>query len=477
MELKKMSIVAQFRMNLVEILVSTILTSVLTYVLAVFVFLFAEGTGSIYPENYYEQQIPEIEEYLQRQQKSGMSAGQQEELNKLVQGEDFFYQAVDRQGKFLYGTYEETIFFSEEEMYEKINTTAKVGNHYVYIVPVIDSAGKIDGAVALVYGLRLSVVNSGKAWISIALFCVLSCPFFYMILFTALFSRRFAGNLTKPLRMLEEGARQIERKNLNFEISYAADNELGQLCRAFSSMQEELKKSLSRQWKMEQERTETVEALAHDLKSPLSIIKAYTEAMEDDTEIDQEQSAYLSVIEENIEKSISLVKQMQYTSEITSPDIHIDQNQVDLREFLWKKQKDYEIQAREKQISIQLVFSETLPARIETDKKKLERILDNVVSNSIAYTPLGGRIEIRAEADEECIFYFIEDTGKGFTLKDMEKAMEKFYRGDEARSSEGAHSGLGLYIVWRLSQVLGGSVEIGNRESGGAWVKVWHRWK
>lgn len=87
MELKKMSIVAQFRMNLVEILVSTILTSVLTYVLAVFVFLFAEGTGSIYPENYYEQQIPEIEEYLQRQQKSGMSAVQQEELNKLVQGD------------------------------------------------------------------------------------------------------------------------------------------------------------------------------------------------------------------------------------------------------------------------------------------------------------------------------------------------------------------------------------------------------
>ena len=174
-----MSIVAQFRMNLVEILVSTILTSVLTYVLAVFVFLFAEGTRQLfYPENYYEQQIPEIEEYLQRQQKSGMSAVQQEELNKLVQGEDFFYQAVDRQGKFLYGTYEETIFFSEEEMYEKINTTAKVGNHYVYIVPVIDSAGKIDGAVALVYGLRLSVVNSGKAWISIALFCVLSCPFF-----------------------------------------------------------------------------------------------------------------------------------------------------------------------------------------------------------------------------------------------------------------------------------------------------------
>ena len=99
-----------------------------------------------------------------------------------------------------------------------------------------------------------------------------------------------------------------------------------------------------------------------------------------------------------------------------------------------------------------------------------------MVSNSIAYTPLGGRIEIRAEADEECIFILLKIREKDY-LEGYGKAMEKFYRGDEARSSEGAHSGLGLYIVWRLSQVLGGSVEIGNRESGGAWVKVWHRWK
>ena len=72
---------------------------------------------------------------------------------------------------------------------------------------------------------------------------------------------------------------KIKDKNLDFEIEYHSDNELGKLCEAFSDMQIELKKSLSTQWKMEQERSEMVASLAHDLKSPLSIIMGYTDAL------------------------------------------------------------------------------------------------------------------------------------------------------------------------------------------------------
>ena len=67
-------------------------------------------------------------------------------------------------------------------------------------------------------------------------------------------------------------------------------------------------------WELEQDRVEITEALAHDLKSPLSIIKAYSEALSDDTDVDEEQKQYLTVIEENIEKSVLLVNQMKYTS-------------------------------------------------------------------------------------------------------------------------------------------------------------------
>ncbi|MCA5964610.1 hypothetical protein LC724_36055 [Blautia sp. RD014234] len=70
--------------------------------------------------------------------------------------------------------------------------------------------------------------------------------------------------------------------------------------------------------------------------------------------------------------------------------------------------------------------------------------------------------------------YIVCDTGSGFGPKDLKKALDKFYRGDESRQSKGGHSGLGLYIAAQLAGQLGGSVEIGNTKAGGACVTFWH---
>lgn len=146
---------------------------------------------------------------------------------------------------------------------------------------------------------------------------------------------------------------------------------------------------------------EIVEALAHDLKSPLLIIKAYSEALYDDTNVDEEQRQYLAVIEENVEKSVSLVQQMQYT-------------------------------------------------------------------------PNEGSIEIIVTSADSRIYYSVCYNGTGFSPKDIEKAFDRFYRADEARQTQGGHSGLGLYIVKQLIELLGGSIQIKNLETGGACVEFWH---
>lgn len=106
-------------------------------------------------------------------------------------------------------------------------------------------------------------------------------------------------------------------------------------------------------------------------------------------------------------------------------------------------------------------------------QKAVDNISLQIKRNSI-YVPVSGRIEINVEADETYIYYAVLDNGDGFSSKDLNKAFERFYRGDEARSSKGSHSGLGLYIVKQLSGLLGGSVEISNPQSGGACVKFWH---
>lgn len=472
--MKKRSLVSQFRTTLVCIIFTAIFATLLTWIVAALLFMYAVNHDKLNPENYYELQIPKIKQYVQEMKSKVLSPDKKEEFDLMVHGDGFYYQITDSGGNILYGTYESRLFGSGEKLFQSLNTTFQMEGDYVHVIPVIDGTGQIDGAVSLIYTFHLSAVNQGNGWISFILVFVILAPFLYMILFTILFSRAYAKNVSRPLRILADGAQQIKRKNLDFEIDYHADNELGELCRAFDEMKEELKRSLSAQWKLEQERIEMVEALAHDLKSPLSILKAYSEALADDTNIDEEQQQYLSIIEENIDKSVSLVQQMQYTSELDHSSISLVKAPVNLKEFLEQKVADYKLQARPENITVTLEVQNKIPDSVILDINKLERILDNIVSNGLQYTPANGKIHISVKMKNGKLYYRICDTGLGFSAKDMEKVFMKFYRGNEARQSKGGHSGLGLYIAKQLTELMGGTINIENLEAGGACVMFSH---
>lgn len=345
----------------------------------------------------------------------------------------------------------------------------------MHVVPIINNDdGKIMGAVALSYKLELSYENNGL-WIIVILVLALFSPFLYIIGFTWIFSKLFVKNIQYPISILMEAAQKIKEKKLDFEIDYHSENELGKLCNAFSEMKDELKKSLSAQWKMEQERVEMVESLAHDLKTPLSITRAYSEALLDSNLEDREKTnRYLSVIKENSEKSSSLVQKMQYASDIEKDILKEQQVYINLPEFLKQKIHQYELQATERDIKIHLEMQGNIGSSILIEVEKLERILDNIFSNSLQYTPSGGDISVLVKSEDNQIYYKICDSGIGFTSKDLEKAFDKFYRGDDSRQTKEGHSGLGLYIVKQLAIQMGGSIEISNGRNGGACIVFIH---
>jgi len=161
---------------------------------------------------------------------------------------------------------------------------------------------------------------------------------------------------------------------------------------------------------------------------------------------------------------------MQYTSDLEKSDVQLQLVPINLSAFLEHKVRQYELQAKQKEIDIVMKMQGDTQNPFLIDADKLERILDNIVSNSLQYTPIGGRISISVKAEKENIYYEISNSGSGFSQKDIEKAFDKFYRGDEARRSKDGHSGLGLYIVKQLVEQLGGSIKIHNTESGGACV-------
>ena len=466
--MKDRSLVKSFRRTFVMILISGILATLITYIIAILLYFGIQNIGK-YPENFYEKQIPKIEAYIHEKNTDLLYVMGESGLNNIIRGNGIMYQVLNSDCEVLYGTYKERVFSDTDKLIDKINTTFVLKGRFAYIVP-IGNGTKIEGAVILLYKLGNPYKNIR---IIIAVIAMLS-PFLYFIIFTRLFSTSLVKKINFPLQLLIEASQKIKEKDLDFEVNYQSDNELGKLCTAFSEMKDELKKSLFSQWKAEQERIEMIEALAHDLKTPLSVIMAYSEALtEADLTDDEKLKTYLNVINGNAKKSSNLVMQMQYTSDLENANTNSVLRNVNLTEFLKKKISQYRFQAKQKEIDIVLNINSDL-GYVMSDTDRLERILDNIFSNSLQYTPHKGSIKFFVNKENNKIVYEICDTGSGFTQKDMDKAFDRFYRGDKARSSEGGHLGLGLYIVKKLVEQLHGSVIIKNTELKGADIIFWH---
>lgn len=469
-DVKEHSLVKSFRRTFLMILISGILATLLTYIIAILLYFGIQDIGK-YPENFYEKQIPKIEAYIREKNMDLLYVKGESGLNNIIKGNGngITYQVLSSDCEVLYGTYKDRVIAGTGELIDKLNTTFVLEGKFAYVVP-IENNTNIEGAVILLYKLGNPYKNIR---IIIAVIAMLS-PFLYFIIFTRLFSTLLVKKINLPLQLLIEASQKIKEKDLDFEVNYQSDNELGKLCTAFIEMKDELKKSLFAQWKAEQERIEMIEALAHDLKTPLSIIMSYSEALIDANSIDGERlKIYLNVINENAKKSSNLVMQMQYTSDLENADINLVLRNVNLTEFLERKISQYRLQAKQKEIDIALNINSDL-GYVMSDTDRLERILDNIFSNSLQYTPNKGSIKFFVNKENNKIVYEICDTGSGFTQKDMDKAFDRFYRGDKARSSEGGHSGLGLYIVKKLVEQLHGSVIIKNTVFKGADIIFWH---
>ncbi|EGT3814276.1 TPA: HAMP domain-containing histidine kinase [Clostridioides difficile] len=472
--MKNQSLIAQFRHTFIFIIIASIVATVITYVFAIYLYIYSLNKD-IYPPNYYERQVPRIEKYINEKNIALLSQSNEEGLKRTIRGDDMLYQVVDNNGNILYGTNPKKLFKTKEELFNNfINKTVRKGG-YIHTVPIKGDNGKIEGAVILFYQVKITFANIRGRFVFAVIIMALFSPFLYIVGFTRWLSKRFVKNINQPLHLLIDASKKIKEKDLDFEIDYYSDNELGKLCSAFSEMKDELKGSLSAQWKMEQERVEMVEALAHDLKSPLSIILGYTDALiGNNTDDNEKLHRYLTVIRENTEKSAALVQKMQYTSDLEKSNIQLNLVPINLPEFLRQKVQDYELQAHQKEVELILKMQGNIQSPIQIDVDRLTRIFDNIISNSLQYTPSGGNISITVKDEKNCISYEICDSGRGFSSKDLKKALDKFYRGDEARQTKGGHSGLGLYIVKQLVEQLGGSVKIENSKSGGACVKFWH---
>lgn len=290
-----------------------------------------------------------------------------------------------------------------------------------------------------------------------------------MLLIVVLVAVRFGKALNKRLATLVLVTNKVEHQELDFEISTSGIKEVDAILHSMDDMRIELKDSLERQWQIEQEKNRQMSALAHDLKTPLTLVRGNAELL----------------LESNLSET-----QKKYTEYIASSSLQM-QNYVQTLIEVTKSWQGY--QFRPQKVVCEILFQEIeqqlkglctvhqltpvwgcccKSVTIQADHDLLLRAIVNILSNAAERTPPGGQIALSVVEEQNVLVVTITDTGKGFSQKALKYGTEQFYMDDSSRTSK-THFGIGLYAANSIIQKHGGQLILENsKETGGAKVTI-----
>lgn len=282
----------------------------------------------------------------------------------------------------------------------------------------------------------------------------------------------YKHKLKNPIEELELASQKIGQNNLDFHISYENRDEMGRLCREFERMREQLAENNQQLWKMIEEEKALRAAIAHDIRSPLSVLGGYQEMLSEylpQKEIDMVQA--LEMINESrkqIERMDAFVETMQKMSslesrELVAKEITNKQIEADIQAELTALEKKFE-----KKCDLKCVETEE---KFWGDKDVILEVVENLLSNAFRYSRT--KIEIEVCITESKLKIAVKDDGVGFTA-DKQKATELFYQQNMKDSLK--HTGIGMYISRLYCEKHGGALLIENEEQGGAVITaLFHR--
>ena len=289
-------------------------------------------------------------------------------------------------------------------------------------------------------------------------------------IFVCLFlTTRFAKKLRLQLVPLFEATSEVAKQNLDFEVGHSNIKEFEDVLASFSRMKESLKSSLEQQWKAEQMQKEQIAALAHDLKTPLTVIQGNADLISE-TELDEEQRLYAEYISNSSEQMQLYIRTLIDISRAAT-GYQLRMENVDLPAYVEQLRGQIDALCQTKKIGLQMEI-EHLPALLSADKLLLERAIMNVVNNALDYSPQDSYISISITGNKGCLQISVTDAGPGFSQEDLLHAEEQFYMADHSRSSN-LHFGMGLFITKSIVQQHGGQLILNNsKKTGGAQVTI-----
>ena len=225
----------------------------------------------------------------------------------------------------------------------------------------------------------------------------------------------------------------------------------------------------AKKWEAEHMQKEQIAALAHDLKTPLTVIQGNADLISE-TELDEEQRLYAEYISSSAEQMQLYIRTLIDISRAASGyQLHMED--IDVLSYVEQLRGQIDALCQTKKIGLQMEL-EHLPDVLSADKLLLERAIMNVINNAMDYSPQDSSIHISIIGGKQHLKITVTDAGPGFSQEDLLHAKEQFYMADHSRSSN-MHFGMGLFITKSIVQQHGGQLDLSNSEkTGGAQVTI-----
>lgn len=286
------------------------------------------------------------------------------------------------------------------------------------------------------------------------------------VAFTNLYlTKHLFRHIQAPLDALVSGVKRIRDGDLDSPIGYRTEDEFRPACDALDEMAARLKASLEAQSRQQQQKQELIAGMSHDLKSPLTAIRAYTEGLLDGVAKDEvSQQRYLQTIYAKESELEALVNRLFAFAKLDLSEAPAELMPLDISETLHGIADGYDAEGLDIRLS-------ALPdGRMLADWQLLSRSISNLLDNSRKY---GARQAVLSAAvDEKTVLLSVSDDGPGVEDVQLEKIFELGYRTDSARRNPAGGSGIGLAVVKKAAERMHGSVRAENLNGGGLCVTI-----
>ena len=279
----------------------------------------------------------------------------------------------------------------------------------------------------------------------------------------------YSGIISR-LRQLNKAAENIRDGNLDFSIDTKGHDEISELSESFEAMRKRLQMNAQEKLDAEQEHRMLISNIAHDLKTPITAIKGYSEGILDGVaDTPEKQERYLKTIYNKANEMNTLINELTLYSNIDTNKIPYNFHKLNVKDYFTDCMEELEMDLENQHMQLTFFNYVDEDTLMIADPEQLGRVIHNIIGNAIKYmrSEEPSFISMRIKDVGDFIQVEIEDNGKGISNKDLPYIFDRFYRADASRNSAAGGSGIGLSIVKKIIEDHGGKIWATSKENVG----------